>query len=157
MRVYFRGQVLYKIFAAAVLAAATSAFVPALASTTNAPVPVSVNGGMTVTVGPAGGLAAGEESITVSGTAPAMAPVVIVLHATFSRDLPTVFINRRDVYADADGHFSTTVPIGPDYWRGSILTVTASSSSATAPAHAQTVVTLPNPGVVLPADVVPDH
>ena len=86
-----------------------------------------------------------------------MAPVVVILHATFSRDLPTVYLNRRDVFADADGHFSTIVPIGPDYWRGSILTISASSSSATAAATVQTVVTLPNPGVVLPADDVPNH
>jgi hypothetical protein len=151
--VYFRGQVLYKILAAAVLTVAVSAFTPALADAPNAPVPVSVNGGMTVTVAPK----IGYEAITVTGTAPAMAPVVLVLHATFSRDLPNVFLNRRDVYADADGHFSTVVPIGPDYWRGSILTVTASSSSATTSATAQTVVTLPNPGVVVPADDVPNH
>ncbi len=124
----------------------------AASSPANAPVPVSVNGAMTVTVAPA----VGSEAITVSGTAPAMGPVVILLHATISRDLPTLFVNRRDVFADADGHFTTIVPIGPDFWRGSILTVSVSSSSATASASAQTVVTLPNPGVVLPADSVPD-
>jgi hypothetical protein len=150
--VYFRGQV-YKIFAAAVVTVALSAFSPALADTQSAPVPVSVSGNMTVAVAPA----VGAEAITVSGTAPAMAPVVVVLHASFSRDLPNVYLNRRDVYADADGHFSTVVPIGPDYWRGSILTVTASSSSATTSATAQTVVTLPNPGVVVPADADPNH
>lgn len=144
---------LYKFIVAAVLTVASSAFVPALADAPNSPVPVSVNGNMTVTVAPA----VGSEAVTVSGNAPAMAPVVVVLHATFSRDLPTVFVNRRDVFADADGHFTTVVPIGPDFWRGSILTVTASSSSATASATAQTVVTLPNPGVVLPADDVPSH
>jgi hypothetical protein len=148
--------VLYKYLVATVAIAVCAALSPALADTSNAPTapaPVSVNGGMTVTVAPA----VGTEAITVSGSAPAMAPVVLVLHATLSRDLPTVFINRRDVFADADGHFSTVVPIAPDYWRGSILTVTASSSSATASAMAQTVVTLPNPGVVLPADSVPNQ
>ena len=149
---YFRGQVLYRFFVAAVLTAAFSAL-PALAGTPSAPVPVSVNGTMTVSVAPA----PGSEALTVSGTAPAMAPVVVILHATFSRDLPNVYLNRRDVFADADGHFSTVVPIGPDYWRGSIITISASSSSATAAANAQTVVTLPNPGVVLPADDVPNH
>lgn len=149
---YFLGQV-NKIFAAAVVTVALSAFTPAMASTQGAPAPVSVNSNMTVTVAPA----VGSEAITVSGTAPAMAPVVVVLHASFSRDLPDVYLNRRDVYADADGHFATVVPIGPDYWRGSILTVTASSSSTTTSATAQTVVTLPNPGVVVPADDVPNH
>lgn len=149
---YFLGQV-NKIIAAAVVTVALSAFTPAMASTQGAPVPVSVNSNMTVTVAPA----VGAEAITVSGTAPAMAPVVVVLHASFSRDLPDVYLNRRDVYADADGHFATVVPIGPDYWRGSILTVTASSSSTTTSATAQTVVTLPNPGVVVPADDVPNH
>ena len=149
---YFRGQV-YKFFAATVLTVALSASVPAIAGNQSAPVPVSVNGNMTVAVAPT----VGSEAITVSGTAPAMAPVVVVLHATLSRDLPNIYLNRRDVYADADGHFSAVVPIGPDYWRGSILTVTASSSSATASATAQTVVTLPNPGVVVPADDMPNH
>jgi hypothetical protein len=150
--VYFLGQV-NKFIAAAVVTAALSAFTPAMAATQAAPVPVSVNSSMTVTVAPA----VGAEAITVTGTAPAMAPVVVVLHASFSRDLPNVYLNRRDVYADADGHFSAIVPIGPDYWRGSILTVTASSSSATTSATAETVVTLPNPGVVVPADDVPNH
>jgi hypothetical protein len=149
---YFLGQVHYRIFVAAVLTVAFSAL-PALADTPNAPVPVSVNGTMTVSVAPA----PGSEAVTVSGTAPAMAPVVVILHATFSRDLPNVYLNRRDVFADADGHFSTIVPIAPDYWRGSIITISASSSSATAAATVQTVVTLPNPGVVLPADDVPNH
>ncbi|HZY99146.1 MAG TPA: hypothetical protein VFE36_06210 [Candidatus Baltobacteraceae bacterium] len=142
-----------KIFAAAVVTVAFSTFTPALASTQTGPAPVSVNSNMTVAVAPT----VGKEAITVTGTAPAMAPVVVVLHATLSRDLPNVYLNRRDVYADADGHFSAVVPIGPDYWRGSILTVTASSSSATASATAQTVVTLPNPGVVVPADDMPNH
>jgi len=150
--VYFRGQVT-KIFAATVVAVALSTFTPAPAATQSGPVPVSVNGNMTVAVAPA----VGREAITVTGTAPAMAPVVVVLHATISRDLPNIYLNRRDVYADADGHFSAVVPIGPDYWRGSILTVTASSSSATASATAETVVTLPNPGVVVPADDMPNH
>jgi len=151
--VYFRGQVLYKIFVSTLLLVAAMALVPAIAGTNSEPAPVSVNGGMTVAVGPA----PGYEAVTVTGTAPAMAPVVVVLHATFSRDLPTVFVNRRDVFADADGHFSAVVPIAPDFWRGSILTVSASSTSATASATVQTVVNLPNPGVVLPADDLPNH
>ncbi|MBV8153817.1 MAG: hypothetical protein JO241_08500 [Candidatus Eremiobacteraeota bacterium] len=145
---------LNKFVAAAVLTVAVSPFSGAAArAANNVPAPVSVNGAMSVTVAPA----TGSEAITVSGTAPAMAPVVVLLHATISRDLPNVFVNRRDVFADADGHFSTVVPIGPDFWRGSILTVSVSSSSATASANAQTIVTLPNPGVVLPADDVPSH
>ena len=153
MNVYFRGQVLYKTIVSTILLVAAVAFVPAIAGTTSAPLPVSVNGGMSVAVGPA----PGSEAVTVTGTAPAMAPVVVILHATFSKDMPTVFVNRRDVFADADGHFSAVVPIAPDYWRGSILTVTVSSTSATASATAQTIVNLPNPGVVLPADDVPSH
>jgi hypothetical protein len=145
--------VLYKYFVAAVVTVAFSSFLPALAETPPAPVPVSVNGNMAVTVAPA----VGSDAITVTGSAPAMAPVVVIVHATFSRDIPNVFVNRRDVFADADGHFSTVVPVAPDFWRGSILTVSVSSSSATTSATAQTTVTLPNPGVVLPADDVPSH
>lgn len=133
--------------------AAGAGSAPARAGAPSTPAPVSVDGSITVTVAPA----PGSEAIAVSGRAPAMAPVVLILHATISRDLPTVFLNRRDVTADADGHFSTVVPIAADFWRGSILTVTASSSSTVSSANAETIVVLPNPGVVLPADEVPNH
>lgn len=129
------------------------ATVPALIARADPPAPVSVNESISMTVAPA----QGADAISVEGKAPAMAPIVLVVHATFSRDLPTVYINRRDVTADADGHFSAVVPVAPDYWRGSILTVTATSPSTVGSATAQTVVTLPNPGVVLPADDVPNH
>jgi hypothetical protein len=123
-------------------------------ATAGAPAPVSVDAAaITVTVGPVHG----REAVDVEGNAPPMAPVSLILRATISMDIPTVFVNRRDVVADADGHFSTTIPIAADYWRGSILTVTASSSSTVSSAVAQTRVTLPNPGVVLPADDVPNH
>lgn len=118
------------------------------------PAPVSVDAAaMNVTVGPV----RGQEAIDVEGKAPPMSPVTLVLQATISMDLPTVYLNRRDVTADADGHFSSIIPIAADYWRGSILTVTASSPSTVSSAVAQTRVTLPNPGVVLPADDVPNH
>ena len=114
---------------------------------------MSVNETITVSVGPANG----QEAITIEGKAPAMAPVVLVLHATISRDLPTVYVNRLELTADSDGHFSTVMSIAPNFWRGSILTVSASSTSTVTTATAQTVVVLPNPGVVLPADEMPNH
>ena len=165
-RLYFQGQVLYVVtrplraFAlkafVVVWAVGTTvwpAFAPTPARASTTPAPVSVDSLITVTVAPA----LGSEAVTVEGKAPAMAPVILILHAMISKDLPTVFVNRRDVTADADGHFSTTVPIAADFWRGSILTVTASSESSVSSATAQTIVTLPNPGVVLPADDVPSH
>jgi hypothetical protein len=141
------------IVASAVLVAVVVALFPALAARASDPAPVSVNESITLTVGPA----QGSDAVTIEGKGPALAPIVLVLHATYSRDLPTVYINQYEVTADADGNFKTVVPVAPDYWRGSILTVTASSSATVSSATAQTIVNLPNPGVVLPADDVPNH
>ena len=137
----------------AALIAAGVASAPVLIARADTPAPVSVNESLSMTVGPA----PGADAITVEGKAPAMAPIVLVLHATFSRDLPTVYLNRREVTADADGHFSAIVPVAPDWWRGSIITITATSPSTVGSATAQTLVSLPNPGVVLPADEMPNH
>lgn len=134
-----------------VIAAVLPAFAPGRALGANVE-PITV-GGITVSAGPV----EGKEAISISGKAPAMAPVTLTLFATVSRDLPDIFVNRRDVLTDASGHFSAVVPIAPDFWRGSILTVTASSPDVTSTAAVKTTVIVPNPGVALPADDVPNH
>jgi hypothetical protein len=139
--------------AAAIIAAACLVFVPVPGSSANVE-PITV-GGITVSAGPI----AGKEAISVTGKAPAMAPVTLTLFATISKDLPDVFVNRRDVLTDSSGHFSAQMPIAPDFWRGTILTVTASSPDVTSTATIKTLVVVPNPnpGVALPADDLPNH
>jgi hypothetical protein len=114
--------------------------------------PITV-GGITVSAGPV----EGKEAISVEGKAPALAPVTLTLVATISRDLPNVYLNRREILTDASGHFSAIVPIAADFWRGSIVTVTASSPDTTTTATAHVKVIAPNAGVWLPADDVPNH
>jgi len=88
-----------------------------------------------------------------------MAPVTVTLYATISKDLPDVFLNRRDVLTDASGHYSVVVSIAPDFMRGTLLTVTATSPDLTSSATAHAIVIVPNPnaGVLLPADDLPNH
>jgi hypothetical protein len=135
----------------ALVAIAMPMFAPERAFSANVE-PITV-GGIAVTVGPA----QGKEMISVSGKAPAMAPVTLILFATISKDLPDVFLNRRDILTDASGHFSALMPIAPDFWRGTTLTVTASSPDVTSAATARTTVIVPNPGVALPADDLPNN
>ncbi|HTX58867.1 MAG TPA: hypothetical protein VMH02_04250 [Verrucomicrobiae bacterium] len=137
--------------AAAVLAVAVSALLPSPAVCASVE-PITV-GGMTVSVAPV----PGKEAVQIEGKGPAMAPVTVRLYGTISRDLPNVFLNRRDILADAGGHFSAVVPIGPLYWRGTTLTVTVDSPDATATASAHMTVVIPNPEYGLPGDQLPDH
>jgi hypothetical protein len=141
------------IGAAALIAAAGFALAPIRGFSANVE-PITV-GGITVLVGPV----QGKEMVSVSGKAPAMAPVTLTFFATISKDLPDVFVNRRDILTDSSGHFSALVPIAPDYWRGTILTVMASSPDVTSTATAHTIVVVPNPNVevALPADDLPNH
>jgi hypothetical protein len=137
----------------ALIAVALLVLLPIRGSSANVE-PITV-GGITVSAGPV----QGKEMISVSGKAPAMAPVTLILFATISKDMPDIFINRRDILTDSSGHFSAMVPIAPDFWRGTILTVTASSPDVTSTATARTIVIVPNPnvGVSLPADDLPNH
>jgi hypothetical protein len=151
LRAYARSTSL--VGATAIIAVALSVLLPVRGSSANVE-PITV-GGITVSVGPV----QGREAISVSGKAPAMAPVTLTLFATVSKDLPDIFINRRDVLADSSGHYTAMVPIAPDFWRGTVLTVTASSPDVTSTATTKTIVIVPNPNieVALPADDLPNH
>jgi hypothetical protein len=151
LRAYTRSSSLVSV--TALMAMALSVFAPVKGSSANVE-PITV-GGITVSAGPV----QGKEMVSVTGKAPAMAPVTLTLFATISRDLPDIFINRRDILTDSSGHFSAMVPIAPDFWRGTILTVTASSPDVTSTATAKTIVVVPNPNVevALPADDLPNH
>ncbi len=162
---YFEGQVLYGLnvrlaafakrlgpsIAVAVLAIAASAFM--LGRAVSASVEPITVGTMTVTIGPV----QGKEAVSIEGKAPAMAPVTLRLYETISRDIPDIFLNRRDILTDASGHFSAVLPVAPDFWRGTILTVTATSPDAASTATAHTTLVPPNAGLGLPADDLPNH
>lgn len=95
--------------------------------------------------------AAGSDALSVSGRASAGAPVTITLLATISPDLPTVVVSRHDVQSDANGQFQAVIPTAPDYLRGSILRVVATSAGSV-PASATVLVGAPNAGVTVPFD-----
>jgi hypothetical protein len=94
---------------------------------------------------------AGSEALTVSGHASAGTPVTITLLATISPDLPTVVVSRHDVQPDANGQFQAVIPTAPDYLRGSLLRVVATSAGSV-PASATAIVGQPNAGVTVPFD-----
>lgn len=93
----------------------------------------------------------GSEALTITGHAPAGSPVTITLLATISPDLPTVVVSRHDVQPDASGQFSAVISNAPDYLRGTLLQVVATSAGAS-PASATVTVGPPNPGVTVPFD-----
>lgn len=72
---------------------------------------------------------AGEHSLDVTGTAPAGSVVDIVLYATVSKDLPLLRLNHLTAQAGPYGTYAITVPITPDYVKGSILTIQASTEA----------------------------
>jgi hypothetical protein len=109
--------------------------------------------------GAIGGLAvsqiAGEQEISVSGKAPANLPITITLVSTFSVEVPDVVLSRHEVTSDTDGSFKTTVSVASGYYRGSILTVIASSLPGVSSAKSQIVLKAPNDNVAIPADQEP--
>lgn len=93
----------------------------------------------------------GSEALTVSGHAGAGTPVTITLLATISPDLPTVVVSRHDVQPDANGQFQAVIPTAPDYLRGTLLRVVATSAGSV-PASATVTVGAPNAGITVPFD-----
>jgi len=94
---------------------------------------------------------AGSEALSINGRAPSGTPVTLTLLATISPDLPTVVVSRHDVQPDANGQFAAVISISPDYLRGSILRVVATSAGA-APASTTVTIGAPNAGVTVPFD-----
>jgi hypothetical protein len=99
--------------------------------------------------------AVGTEAVRVSGTAPGAHQLQAVLYAKFSQDVPTVLLSRWPLMTDANGQFSTTLPIAPAYFRGAIITVVVQSPSAIP--IAQGSVTLAAPNAPGPADALPPN
>lgn len=97
----------------------------------------------------------GSEAIVVSGQAPSSVPVMLTVLGTLSKDIPDVVVGRHEVASDVSGRFSAIVPIAPDYLRGSILTLVATSLPGVRKASAQFVVGPPNGTLSVPAELVP--
>jgi hypothetical protein len=97
----------------------------------------------------------GDQSLTVSGAAPANLPVTLTLIGTFSSELPDVVLSRREITADADGTFRTTIPVAGGYFRGGLITVDATSVSGITPAKQQLVLRPVNDKAIVPADQTP--
>lgn len=89
----------------------------------------------------------GTAAIVVNGQAPSSAPVTVTLMADISADLPTIVVSRHDVQPDAQGRFGAILPLAPDFARGTVLRVVATSVSGGTPAEAKVVIGRPNAGI----------
>lgn len=92
----------------------------------------------------------GQNAVAVNLTGPAGVPVVVTLTATFDPDLPTVTVGRHDLTIGPNGKVDAVFTLAPDYWRGSPVTVTATSVSGVKPASAIVRIVAPNPQVTIP-------
>ena len=97
--------------------------------------------------------AVGPEAVRITGSAPASRPLEATLYATFSRDLPTVFLSRRSISTDAAGRYDATLPIAPAFFRNAILSVVV--DAVPAGNGARTTVTVGAPNVPAPPDDIP--
>lgn len=118
-------------------------------------------GSLAVGAPPSGALAIhldaaqGQEAVVVTGTGPSAAPVTLTLSTTVSSEIPDIVLSRKDLVIDRTGTFSATISIAPDFMRGSILTVRATSLDGVAPAQAHLLVGPPNPHITVPAHILP--
>ena len=67
----------------------------------------------------------GDESLDVSGTAPAGTSVDLVLYGSVSADIPMVRVNHFVVKSSPAGTYALNVPIAANFIRGSVLTIQA--------------------------------
>lgn len=72
----------------------------------------------------------GRHALLVMGNAPQNARITLTLLATIAPDLPTVLLQRQAAQADVDGRFVAVVSLAPDFFRGSFLTLIATSDGA---------------------------
>jgi hypothetical protein len=93
--------------------------------------------------------------IDVAGKAPVNLPVTITVTGTFSSEIPDTVLSRTEVQPDTDGRFIAAVSVAPGYFRGSYITVTASSLPGVAPASKRIVMKAPNADLSVPSEEVP--
>jgi hypothetical protein len=96
----------------------------------------------------------GAESLDISGTAPAGDTIDLVLYGTVSADLPVIRLNHLSAQAGPSGTYSLTVAIAPNFVRGSILTITASTPDG-ASAVARTTIQGPGSETIPAMDSIP--
>ena len=65
----------------------------------------------------------GPDAARITGTVPGAHQLQALIYAKFGADVPAVLLSRRFLTADADGRFSTIVPIAPAYFPGTVITV----------------------------------
>lgn len=99
----------------------------------------------------------GSQAISVSGHAPADAPVTITLLATVSSDIPTIVVSRQSVQPDSNGNFQAVITTAPDYLPGTLLRILATSVSGVTPASAQLTIGQPNGNVTVPLEQTPNR
>jgi len=95
----------------------------------------------------------GAEAIRITGTAPAEQPLEASLYVTYSRDIPTVLMNRRYLSTDATGRFDATMTTAPAFFRNAVVTVVLHALPAGPDARATFAVGAPN--VPVPPDDIP--
>ncbi|GAC1357903.1 MAG: hypothetical protein NVSMB31_18350 [Vulcanimicrobiaceae bacterium] len=93
----------------------------------------------------------GQEAVVVAGTGPSSAPVTLTVFTSVSPEIPDIILSRHDLVIDRSGAFSATISIAPDFLRGSLLTVRATSLDGVSPAQAHLLVGPPNPHYTVPA------
>jgi hypothetical protein len=140
-------------FALIGILAAASFFAAAPAAAQKTAVPAQADAHGTISLDAR--LLPGSEAFLASGNAPVSTPIDVTVVGTISRDLPDVLISRRQIVSNATGRFSVVIPIAPNYFRGSILTVVASAPAGVAPGRAQLIVGAPNNDVSVPAEQLP--
>lgn len=120
----------FKVLLTAALGATLGASIPIWAPAADVP-PIGALSVSTVT---------GAKTVRVSGTVAGEHQLQAVVYATFSPDVPTVFLSRQPLTTDDKGWFSTTLPIAPAYFRGTIITVVVQSPAAVPLAEGSTVI-----------------
>lgn len=94
----------------------------------------------------------GRNAVEVTISGPAGVPVVVTLTATIDPDLPTVLVGRNHVTIDTSGTAHTVLTLAPDYWRGSQVTITATSIDGVTPASVSVHIVAPHPELPYPSD-----
>jgi hypothetical protein len=95
----------------------------------------------------------GSEAVSLAGTAQPNQRLEVALYARFSRDLPTVLLSRRQIAADAAGHYAVTMSTASAFFRDAIVIAVVRAPQTDASAQASLLVTAPN--VPAPPDDTP--
>lgn len=96
----------------------------------------------------------GRNAVTVTVNGPAGMPVFVSMRATIDPDLPTVLVGRHQLTIGPNGTVVSVFTLAPDYWQGSVVTISATSVGGIAPASTTVRIIAPNPDVPSP---IHDH